>query len=95
MHEIRTPLSLIRLPLEKLLEKEREGKDLKYVSVIDKNVNYLLVITNELLDFQKMESGTPVSYTHLDVYKRQVRDWSVCTSNKMNWIRLRLCLRRW
>ena len=24
-----------------------------------------------------------------------VRDWSVCTSNKMNWIRLRLCLRRW
>lgn len=23
------------------------------------------------------------------------QDWSVCTSNKMNWIRLRLCLRRW
>ena len=35
VHEIRTPLSLIRLPLEKLLEKEREGKDLKYLSVID------------------------------------------------------------
>lgn len=58
VHEIRTPLSLIRLPLEKLLEKEREGKDAKYLSVIDKNVNYLLGITNELLDFQKMESGS-------------------------------------
>lgn len=57
VHEIRTPLSLIRLPLEKLQEKEREGKDAKYLSVIDKNVNYLLGITNELLDFQKMESG--------------------------------------
>lgn len=57
VHEIRTPLSLIRLPLEKLLEKEREGKDAKYLSVIDHNVNYLLGITNELLDFQKMESG--------------------------------------
>lgn len=58
VHEIRTPLSLIRLPLEKLLEKEHEGKEARYLSVIDKNVNYLLGITNELLDFQKMESGT-------------------------------------
>lgn len=57
VHEIRTPLTLIKLPLEKLQEKEREGKDAKYLAVIDKNVNYLLGITNELLDFQKMESG--------------------------------------
>lgn len=70
MHEIRTPLSLIRLPLEKLLEKEREGKDLKYLSVIDKNVNYLLGITNELLDFQKMESGT----LHLNLKKSDIKE---------------------
>lgn len=57
VHEIRTPLSLIRLPLEKLQETQREGRDVKYLSVIDKNVNYLLGITNQLLDFQKMESG--------------------------------------
>ncbi|NDV82824.1 two-component regulator propeller domain-containing protein [Bacteroides sp. 51] len=53
VHEIRTPLSLIKLPLEKL----QEESDSKYLSVIDKNVNYLLGITNQLLDFQKMESG--------------------------------------
>ena len=41
VHEIRTPLSLIRLPLEKLQEIEHEGKEAKYLSVIDKNVNYL------------------------------------------------------
>lgn len=69
VHEIRTPLSLIRLPLEKLLEKEREGTDLKYLSVIDKNVNYLLGITNELLDFQKMESGT----LHLNLKKSDIK----------------------
>lgn len=57
VHEIRTPLSLIRLPLEKLQESEHEGKEARYLSVIDKNVNYLLGITNQLLDFQKMESG--------------------------------------
>lgn len=57
VHEIRTPLSLIRLPLEKLREEEKSEKEDKYLSVIDKNVNYLLGITNQLLDFQKMESG--------------------------------------
>lgn len=57
VHEIRTPLSLIRLPLEKLQEHKHEDRDAKYLSVIDKNVNYLLGITNQLLDFQKMESG--------------------------------------
>ena len=58
VHEIRTPLSLIRLPLEKLQEEIKKEEESKYLSVIDKNVNYLLGITNELLDFQKMESGT-------------------------------------
>lgn len=57
VHEIRTPLSLIRLPLEKLLEKEHDGQEGRYLSVIDKNVDYLLGITNQLLDFQKMENG--------------------------------------
>ena len=52
-----TLTSLIRLPLEKLQEIEHEGKEAKYLSVIDKNVNYLLGITNQLLDFQKMENG--------------------------------------
>ena len=61
---------MIRLPLEKLLEKEHEGKDLKYLSVIDKNVNYLLGITNELLDFQKMESGT----LHLNLKKSDIKE---------------------
>ncbi|MEY8685685.1 two-component regulator propeller domain-containing protein [Bacteroides sp. AN502(2024)] len=70
VHEIRTPLSLICLPLEKLLEKEREGKDVKYLSVIDKNVNYLLSITNELLDFQKMESGT----LHLNLKNSDIKE---------------------
>lgn len=58
VHEIRTPLSLIKLPLEKLLEEKQETKEQKYLSVIDKNVTYLLGVTNQLLDFQKMENGS-------------------------------------
>ncbi|MFV0417475.1 MAG: two-component regulator propeller domain-containing protein [Dysgonomonas sp.] len=57
VHEIRTPLSLIRLPLEKLSEKQAEDiQTSKYLTIINKNFNYLLHVVNQLLDFQKVES---------------------------------------
>lgn len=58
VHEIRTPLSLINLPLEQLLEHRdmKEADTMKYLETIRHNVGYLLGITNELLDFQKMEN---------------------------------------
>ena len=55
VHEIRTPLSLICLPLEKLRNGKTEEHD-KHLTLIEKNVNYLLEITNQLLDFQKIEN---------------------------------------
>jgi len=56
VHEIRTPLSLIKLPLEKVTEIHRDGKTGKYLSIVNKNIDYLLNVVNQLLDFQKMES---------------------------------------
>lgn len=58
VHEIRTPLSLISLPLERLEEAPHSETDSKYMEIIRRNMNYLLGITNQLLDFQKTESGT-------------------------------------
>ncbi|NVK92281.1 response regulator [Bacteroides sp. L10-4] len=55
VHEIRTPLSLICLPLEKLRDGKTEEHD-KHLALIEKNVSYLLEITNQLLDFQKIEN---------------------------------------
>lgn len=58
IHEIRTPLTLIKLPLDNLISKSCEDKEEnKFLSIMNKNVEYLLNITNELLDFQKIESG--------------------------------------
>ena len=57
VHEIRTPLSLIHLPLEALQHHPHNAADDKYITTIQRNVDYLLGITNELLDFQKMEHG--------------------------------------
>lgn len=58
IHEIRTPLTLIKLPLDNLINRSVcDKEENKYLYIMNKNVEYLLNITNELLDFQKMESG--------------------------------------
>lgn len=57
IHEIRTPLSLIKLPMEKLSEEQPvDSKTARYITIINKNVNYLLNVVNQLLDFQKVET---------------------------------------
>ena len=58
VHEIRTPLSLISLPLERMQQQKRSDEDKRYLDIIRKNMNYLLDITNQLLDFQKVENST-------------------------------------
>ncbi len=57
VHEMRTPLSLMSLPLEKMQEIEQGDANDKYISIIHKNLNYLLDVTNQLLDFQKLENN--------------------------------------
>lgn len=57
VHEIRTPLSLIALPLERMEGQAHGAEDRRYMSIIRKNMNYLLGITNQLLDFQKVENS--------------------------------------
>ena len=51
-HEIRTPVSLIIGPLEKIMKRGTPSDDLK---VIDRNAHRLLELVNQLLDFRKVE----------------------------------------
>lgn len=60
MHEIRTPLSLISLPLERMRKEKQNAMNEKYIAVIYKNLNYLLGVANQLLDFEKVENGALV-----------------------------------
>ncbi|GAA4307340.1 hybrid sensor histidine kinase/response regulator transcription factor [Compostibacter hankyongensis] len=56
-HEIRTPLSLIIAPLERLLGSAHwQPAAHKQLKVMEENSNRLLSLTNQLLDFRKMES---------------------------------------
>ena len=57
-HEIRTPLSLIIAPLEKLLQAHHwKPKVKEQLGIMDENANRLLQLTNQLLDFRRMESN--------------------------------------
>ena len=55
-HEIRTPLTLIKLPLDRIISSgDGNTETKKYLSTIDKNADYLLNLINQLLDFRKTE----------------------------------------
>lgn len=57
-HEIRTPLTLIKGPLEKLLGLNHELEEVpQHLSIMKKNTSRLLKLVNELLDFRKSEIG--------------------------------------
>lgn len=56
-HDIKTPLTLIKAPLEKIMSKVDEQSPLsKWLHTIERNTNKLVLMTNQLLDFRKIES---------------------------------------
>jgi ligand-binding sensor domain-containing protein/signal transduction histidine kinase/DNA-binding response OmpR family regulator len=68
-HEIRTPLSLIKGPVDHILVHET-GKEeiMENLRVVEKNTNRLLNLTNQLLDFRKVEAnGFLLNYIHSDI----------------------------
>ena len=57
-HEIRTPLSLIKMPVEKIIfHKEYAEASKDDMMTIKANTNRLLELTNQLLDIRKMEKN--------------------------------------
>jgi signal transduction histidine kinase/CheY-like chemotaxis protein len=57
-HEIRTPLTLIVCSIEKLISNLKLNKEQeKETATIERNVNRMLQLTNELLEIRKIETG--------------------------------------
>ena len=70
-HEIKTPLTLIKSPLESLLKSEKLSKNGRYyVSLIESNTERLLRLTNQLLDYRKMNrKQLPLDQKKIDLVK--------------------------
>lgn len=70
-HELRTPLTLINGSVESITEEKVDNKKIeRNINAIDKNCKRLLNLTNQLLDFRKIDSnGVTLSYTCFNVCK--------------------------
>lgn len=54
---MRTPLTLIKGPLDLILESNQLNEAKRNAQIIDRNANRLLVLVNQLLDVNKLESN--------------------------------------
>ncbi len=68
-HEIRTPVSLIKAPLENIVNSTQCPPEAKEnLQVIERNTEKLLVLVNQLLDFRKIEENQyRMSFVHTNV----------------------------
>lgn len=66
-HDFRTPLTLVADPVEHLLaDKSMDGDQRRMLMLIQRNVNILLRLVNQILDFRKYENGK-MEYTPVPV----------------------------
>lgn len=63
-HELRTPLTLITSPLDEIMSRQRDGWTKTRLHLIQKNVNRLVHLVNQLMDYRRAE---------LNVFKLKVR----------------------
>ena len=69
-HEFRTPLTLIKGPIEQLEQNFTEKLDMETVQMIRRNANRLLHMVNQLLDLSKIDEGSlTLVPTEGDVHK--------------------------
>ena len=68
-HEIRTPLTLIKGPLEKVIKKANDIPEVNNsLKIMEKNTNRLIDLTNQLLDFRQTEiNGFSLSFVKADI----------------------------
>tara|TARA_R110001592_G_scaffold363328_1_gene684146 strand:- start:3568 stop:7653 length:4086 start_codon:yes stop_codon:yes gene_type:complete len=57
-HDFRTPLTLIHGPLHELIKKSHNHESHNHLLLIKKNVNLMLRLINQLMDFRKLETNT-------------------------------------
>lgn len=76
-HDFRTPLTLVADPVEQLLEdKSLTSKQQSLLKVVHKNVNILLRLVNQILDFRKYENGKlELVRTNMNL-QAQLQEWS-------------------
>ena len=76
-HDLRTPLSLISGPFEKLKDSALpEAQRKKYIGIISRNIDFLMRLVNQLLDFRKSEQGKMSFNPVRTDFLQEIRKWN-------------------
>lgn len=57
VHDLRTPITLISAPLQKLRKIDTDTEHKRLYNIIDRNVDRLLRLTNQIMDLRKIDRG--------------------------------------
>jgi len=76
-HEIRTPLTLIKAPMGKVIKRAEEVPAIaKNLRIMEKNTDRLLILTNQLLDFRSTEQkGFSLNFVKVNLTKILPEIW--------------------
>ncbi|RYF85100.1 MAG: sensor histidine kinase [Chitinophagaceae bacterium] len=68
-HEIKTPLTLIKGPLERIIKKAEVLPDIKNsLAIMERNTDRLIELTSQLLDYRQTETGSfTLSFTEENI----------------------------
>ena len=88
-HEVRTPLTLILGPLDKLLKLMHDSPYLRDLQLMQKNADHLLRVINQILDFRKVENKQEklkIRNTDLIAFIREIKSYfeSMATVRHIN-----------
>lgn len=74
-HDLRTPLTLVAGPVDRVLEGKLEDGQRETLQMVRRNVDILLQLVNNILDFRKIESGhMPLEVSRFD-FSSAVKEW--------------------
>lgn len=74
-HEIRTPLTLVATPLEKLIVQDYDSERLRIYDIMSRNTKRILDLVNQLMDIRKIEKGQmslQVSSVNMNAFIREI-----------------------
>lgn len=77
-HEVRTPLTLLLGPLDKLLKLLHDSPYLRDLQLMQKNAEHLLRVINQILDFRKVENKQEklkIRNTELVAFIRELKSY--------------------
>lgn len=84
-HEVRTPMTLILAPIERLISSDKDPERQRSYKLIKQNSNRILRLINQMMDVRKIEQGKfQLDYQQVELVSMLQNIFDVFTTNAQN-----------